>query len=227
MNQFPDILALAAFTPAHWLVLSSAVVSAGYTILWLPQNEGRVRSIAKITPMILLILVALIAPLPILVIAALAACTAGDWFLSLEGEQAFHTGLGAFLAGHLFYIVHFAGFVDPAMIWTRDAGLLVLILAGLVAMVLLRLWPFLKEMKIPVAVYAVIIALMAFTARLADPGPPILTGIALFMLSDILLAQDKFTPLTNSPARRAMPWLVWIFYSAGQTLIVLGLLATL
>jgi len=226
MNLFPPDLPITASGPALLLVLISAVVSAGYAIFWLPRPESRIRSIAKIAPMVLLILAAMLAPLPVLVIAALGACTVGDWYLSMEGEKAFHTGLGAFLAGHLLYIVYFAGFVDPAMMLTRDAALLALILAGLVAMVLLRLWPFLMEMKVPVAVYALIMAIMAFSARLAAPGTLVLAGIALFMLSDILLAQDKFTPLTNTPARRALPWLVWIFYSAGQTLIVLGIMAT-
>ena len=219
-------LSLSAFSLPLLLVLLSALVSAAYTLAWLPRPESMIRSLAKIAPMVLLILAALIAPLPVLVIAALGACTAGDWFLSLEGEKNFHAGLGAFLAGHLFYIVHFAGGVDPATIPTRDAVLLAIILAALIAMVLLRLWPFLKEMKIPVTLYAIVISLMAFAARLSNPPGLVLAGIALFMLSDIILAQDKFTPLTNSLARKAMPWLVWIFYSAGQTLIVLGLLTS-
>lgn len=219
-------LSLSAFTLPLWLVLASALVSAAYTLIWLPAPESPIRSFAKIAPMILLILAALTAPLPVPVIAALGACAAGDWFLSLEGERNFHAGLGAFLAGHLFYIAYFAMGIDPNLVVWREAALLAFVLLALVAMVLLRLWPFLNEMKIPVSVYALVISLMAFAGKLSNPGTLVLAGIALFMISDIILAQDKFTPLTNSPVRRAMPWLVWILYSAGQTLIVLGLMQT-
>lgn len=215
--------------PTHITGLLAAGIIAAivYVALWHARPEGMLRSVAKIIPMIALILIALFTPLPIIIIAALGACTVGDWFLSLEGERNFQIGLGAFLAGHLFYIGYFLPLVDIAAITSTDGLMLAAILVALVAMVLLRLWPFLYELKLPVAIYAAAIALMAYTARLAMPGFWVITGIALFMLSDILLAQDKFTPLTNSPARRAMPFLVMTLYYASQMLIVLGLLTTL
>ena len=206
------------------LIAFSCVLAIVYVAAYHHRETGLIRSLSKIAPMIMLIIVSLMAPLPLTIIAALAACTAGDWFLSLEGEGNFQAGLGAFLAGHLFYIAYFTGHIDPASVITRDAGLLAIILLALVAMVLLRLWQFLKEMKIPVAVYALVISLMAFTAKLSNPDSLVLAGIALFMISDITLANDKFTPLTNTPARKAMPFLVMITYYAGQILIVYGLL---
>lgn len=214
----------SSFTFLHGQLLIAAGAAIIYGIVWLPQGESVTRALMKVVPMALLIIVALFGGLPPLITAGLGACAVGDWFLAYEDEKSFHTGLGAFLAGHLFFIGHFlttSGFNIPL---TGDTAMLAFLLAALVGMVLLRLWPFLDHMKLPVTAYALIIAIMAFTAKLAMPGTIVLAGISLFMLSDILLAQDKFTPLTNSPVRRAMPWLVWAFYFGGQTLIVYGLL---
>ncbi len=209
---------------ADLLLVLAALSATIYAVLWLPREASLQRAAAKIVPMVLLIAAALIGSLPILILAALGACAVGDWFLAFEDEKNFHTGLGAFLAGHLFFIAYFVTSDGFVFLPNSDTALLALILAALIIMVLMRLWPHLGPMKAPVIAYAVTIAVMAFTARLASPGTIILAGIALFMLSDILLAQDKFTPLANSLGRRITPWLVWIFYITGQTLIVLGFL---
>jgi len=214
----------SSFTYLHGQLLIALGAAAIYALIWLPQGESVTRAVMKVVPMGLLIVVALFGGLPPMIIAAFGACAVGDWFLAFEDEKNFHTGLGAFLAGHLFFIGYFltaGGFAIPA---TGDTAMLALILTALVGMVLLRLWPFLGRMKLPVALYALVIAVMAFTAKLAMPGTLVLAGVSLFMLSDILLAQDKFTPLTNSPVRRALPWLIWAFYFSGQALIVYGLL---
>lgn len=205
------------------LILVASAVALFYGVFLLRGPSTRVRSIAKALPVVILAMAAFLAGLPLIIVLALMACAAGDWFLSLEGEENFLSGLKAFLGGHLFYIAHFASQVPASRYLTLDMALLGLILIALAASVVARIWPYLGEMKGPVAVYALVIGTMAFTAKAAMPGQIVLAGIALFLVSDIILAQDKFTPLTNTLLRRAMPWLIWIFYFTGQALIVFGL----
>ena len=211
--------------PEIMLIGAAAALALGYGLFLLNHPPSLIRSVAKTVPVLLLALAGLIAGLPVMVVLALIACAAGDWLLSLEGESHFLGGLGAFLAGHLLYIGHFASLAEPERFFASDMGFLAFILAALVLSVLTRLWPYLGGLRLPVIVYAVVIASMAFAARAADPGQLVLAGIAAFMVSDIILAQDKFTPLSNSPLRKAMPWLVWLLYFSGQAMIVLGLMA--
>lgn len=211
-------------TPANLLVFAAAVIALIYGVFILHQPENLFRSIMKTVPVALLAIAALLAGLPLVVVLALAACAAGDWFLSLEGETNFLLGLSAFLLGHLLYTTHFLSLISLDQLFTTDMALLGLILLALIASVLFRLWPHLDGLKIPVAIYAFAIAAMAFAAKAAGPGQIVLAGIALFMVSDIILAQERFTPLTNTMLRRSIPYLVWFLYFAGQALIVYGMI---
>lgn len=210
--------------PANLLVFAASVIALIYGVFVIQRPENLFRSVMKTLPVVLLAAAALTAGLPLVIVLALVACAAGDWFLSLEGETGFLLGLGAFLLGHLFYTSHFLSLISLDQLFTTDMGLLALILLALIASVLLRLWPYLNDLKIPVVIYAVAIAAMAFAAKAANPGQIVLAGIALFMVSDIILAQERFTPLANSMLRRAMPYLVWFLYFAGQALIVYGMI---
>ena len=210
-------------TPANLLVFAASVIAMIYGVFIMQRSENLFRSTAKTAPVVLLAVAALVAGLPLVIVLALVACAAGDWFLSLEGETNFLLGLSAFLIGHLLYTTHFLSLISTDQLFTTDMGLLGLILLALIASVLLRLWPYLNGLKIPVVIYAVAIAAMAFTAKAANPGQIVLAGIALFMISDIILAQERFTPLTNTLLRRLSPYLVWFLYFAGQALIVYGM----
>ena len=136
---------------------------------------------------------------------------------------------------HSFSLYRISPTVPP---WDRLARSVIAIgLAGLVTLTTARLF---DPAVLPVAawqtvaggagllalqvIYAFAIATMAFTAKAANPGQIVLAGIALFMVSDIILAQERFTPLANSMLRRAMPYLVWFLYFAGQALIVYGMI---
>lgn len=212
--------------PEMSVLISLAAVAVAVAYLpFIPRDPSTLRSVLKTLPVLLLALAALSGGLPPLVLAALAACAAGDYFLSLEGENNFLSGLGAFLAGHLFYIAWFAGNIDVAEALNQTVVMTALILAALSASVLARLWPFLDSMKAPVTLYAVTIGLMALFAKAAQPPFPVLAGVGLFVVSDIILALDRFTPLYANTIRRAMPFAVWILYFSAQFLIVFGMLS--
>jgi uncharacterized membrane protein YhhN len=121
---------------------------------------------------------------------ALALCGAGDVALLGTGRAAFTTGLGLFLGGHLGWI---------AALRSRDgvAGLLrqhpLLATPYLAAWLGLNgfLWRRTGDARMPVVVYSAVLSAMALVA-LDSGAPATASGGALFMVSDSLLALDRF-----------------------------------
>jgi uncharacterized membrane protein YhhN len=159
------------------------------------------------------------APLPSLryrglIAAGLLCSLVGDFLLVLPGDL-FLAGLLAFLAAHVCYLTAFrAESSGPA-----PTGLLLLLLlvgGGL----LLLIWPALGNMRVPVTGYVAVILAMWWAAlgRWRMTGAPgsarAAAGATLFVLSDSLLAIDRFRwalPLA--------PLLILGAYYAAQLLI--------
>ena len=154
---------------------------------------------------------------------AVAASLAGDVFLMLPADT-FLPGLASFLLAHLCYLVLFHHGVP----WFGARAPLVAVLAvaaGMYAFLLQGGLP--PALRLPVAVYVLVIALMAaqalgrhraLRARVRGTGAVAL-GALLFMASDALLATDRFV--------HPLPWApVWVLasYFAAQALIVGGML---
>lgn len=148
-------------------------------------------------------------------LAALALCLAGDVFLMFPGY--FIPGLVSFLAAHLCYLALFRQGVG----WFPSGRALAGTLAAAVLMYAI-LFPHLGPvLKVAVAAYAVVIALMAAQAigratvvrDLAAAG--VAAGSVLFMLSDALLAINRFA----QPLPMAQFWVLATYYAA-QVLIV-------
>lgn len=152
-------------------------------------------------------------------LAALVCSLVGDVCLMLNGF--FIPGLVAFLCAHLCYIRLFC--LDAPWLPRRTP----LLVCGLLAVgVYSYLWHHLPaELRLPVAAYVLVIALMAAQAigrasLLRTTGSRcVAAGAALFMLSDTLLAIDRFAqPLAWSALG------VLSTYYAAQWLIVHGML---
>ncbi|MCC2633338.1 MAG: hypothetical protein K0S48_1224 [Ramlibacter sp.] len=148
-------------------------------------------------------------------LAALALCLAGDVLLMLEG--LFIPGLVSFLAAHLCYLALF----KQGQRWFPSGRALAATLAAAVAMVAF-LFPHLGPvLKVAVAAYAVVIALMAAQAIgravvLRDAASvAVAAGSVVFMLSDTLLAINRFA----QPLPMAQFWVLATYYAA-QVLIV-------
>jgi len=165
-----------------------------------------------------------------LVMAGLIISWLGDvvLLLSTRSELFFSAGLGAFLIAHLFYIAAYLRTVRQApgeAFLRRQPGWLLpflLLFAGLYGL----LYPGLGSMRVPVFVYTAVILLMAiFALNRKDRVPetsftPCFLGALLFILSDSLLAFDKF--LLPVPYAGA---LVMSTYVAAQYLIIEGFAA--
>ncbi|HYF32649.1 MAG TPA: lysoplasmalogenase [Chitinophagaceae bacterium] len=155
---------------------------------------------------------------------ALLFSLAGDIALLFENRDAlfFMLGLGCFLIAHLFYIIAFMrvrGGAKPQ--WPWIAGTLLYV--GILLYVLL---PYLGALMIPVIVYAGVLGTMllaavhAFPRPYAKPGIICLAGALLFVLSDSILAINKFY--------MGFPWAglaIMLTYALAQYMLVRGMAA--
>lgn len=158
----------------------------------------------------------------LLLAAALAGSLAGDVFLMFQGF--FIPGLVSFLVAHLFYVALF----KSGQAWFPHRGALAATLGIGVAMYAF-LWAggLPPALRAPVAAYVLVIALMAAQAIgratvLRDaPSLLVAVGAGFFMLSDSLLATNRFV----MPLPMAQVWVLATYYAA-QALIVIGWLAS-
>ncbi|MBL5976911.1 sterol desaturase family protein [Comamonas sp. NyZ500] len=158
-----------------------------------------------------------------LLLAAIVFSMAGDVFLMLDGQLQtglFIPGLVSFLLAHVCYVALFK-FDMP---WFADRRALLLV-AAIGAAMYVFLWThgLPAALRLPVAAYVGVIALMAAQAwgryQLLQSRPALLTalGASFFMLSDSILAINRFV--------QPLPWSsvsVLGSYYAAQALIVWG-----
>ncbi|MBL7978618.1 MAG: lysoplasmalogenase [Bacteroidetes Order II. Incertae sedis bacterium] len=150
----------------------------------------------------------------------------GDIALMLtdKGEIWFLMGLGCFLIGHLFYIAVFLQTPKPPD-YLRRHPVSAWPIVALAVVLLVLLVPKSGALWLPITVYALVIMAMALFAlnRKAQVAETsfllVLAGAVLFMLSDGLIAIDKF--VIDLPAAS---FLIMSTYIAAQYLITTGLI---
>lgn len=151
---------------------------------------------------------------------ALIAALFGDIFLMFPNETFFMLGLGAFLFMQVIYSFIFLSYRQAANSLQKTGAFLVLLFS---CIFLYAAWPFLAEMKLPVSLYTLCISTMVITALLGktdSAGYTFITlGAVLFMISDSLLAWNKFV----SPLSLADP-AIMLSYMGAQFLIVSGVI---
>jgi uncharacterized membrane protein YhhN len=179
-----------------------------------------VRSLSKPLLMPLLALWARALGAPRLLVAALLCGCGGDLLLDIGGP-AFLAGMACFAAGHVCYLrlfSHAGSFraPTPTAVRLRCAAY-----AAVWATLVILLWPGLDPaMRVPVALYSVLLAAMAAGAY--GVSATVALGGALFLLSDSLIATD----LADWPQLPAHDVWVMTTYLAAQTLLTSGLLRT-
>ena len=126
------------------------------------------------------------------ILVGLVFCLVGDVLLMLPSDR-FVAGLASFLVGHLAYIVAFTAGQGFSF---SMRSLLPLAIYGAAIYVLLA--PHLGKMRLPVLAYVVVILVMGWQAwerwnRVGGYADLLaLSGAILFMLSDSVLALDRF-----------------------------------
>lgn len=159
-------------------------------------------------------------------ILAMVLSFAGD--VLLMKEAYFIWGLVAFLTAHVFYIFayrqHRHEESENALLGLQRVRLAFpIILAGTGLVVVL--YPVLGELRLPVIIYASVLALMAITALFRHGRTStgsfwmVFGGAVLFMISDSILAVNKFL----EPVQHA-GFIIMSTYIVAQYLIVNGLL---
>ena len=132
------------------------------------------------------------------ILLALIFSLGGDIFLLFEskGPVFFLLGLSSFLLAHIFYIVFF----HFVRIRENIAGNILLLLVVVVYYTALMtiLSPYLESLKLPVRIYGVVISFMLLLALHTgfitnkSASPMMIIGAVLFIISDSLLALNKF-----------------------------------
>ncbi|CAN5371821.1 lysoplasmalogenase [soil metagenome] len=161
-------------------------------------------------------------------ILALLFCWLGDVLLMFESTAAlfFIFGLLSFLMGHLLYMISYRKLRDDdishELLWTQKVRFsipIVLIGTGLITV----LFPTLGILKIPVLIYSMVLVGMVMTALFRYGRTSLLSfwlvfaGAAFFMISDSLLAINKFyAPLPFGG------FMIMLTYIGAQYLIVQG-----
>jgi uncharacterized membrane protein YhhN len=150
-----------------------------------------------------------------LLIGSLLFCGLGDILLALSFQHQFVFGLSAFLVAHLLFGLYFFRFC----FWHKRKlpliiGVLVIMFAA--AMVIL---PDTEALFWPVAAYMLVIAGMAIMAMLAArDNPTLITGVLMFMVSDLLIGINRF--VTAVPLQQVA---IMLTYYAALYLMVKGI----
>jgi len=121
-------------------------------------------------------------------------------FLLFENRNAlfFIFGLVAFLTTHIFYIIYFLKIRSNAVSLLKKQPLLIALVLGYGVTLVYILFPHLGDLKIPVMVYAAVICTMLLCSlhvffKVNKPANGLyITGAVFFVLSDSLLALNKF-----------------------------------
>ncbi|MSQ02666.1 MAG: lysoplasmalogenase [Myxococcales bacterium] len=155
----------------------------------------------KVVPALLLALS--VAPVSGVAAAAFLACAAGDAFL-LEKTRFFLHGLGAFLVGHVLLI---------AALWQRGTGSAPEAVAVALTAVLLPAaaglgWRTKGVLRVAIPLYVTALGGMALAASTLSPLA--VTGAASFLISDGVLAFNRFV----RPLAIAEPVVMTTYYGA-------------
>lgn len=165
-------------------------------------------------------------------LSGLVFSTAGDillmWTAESNGEIFFILGLGAFLLAHIFYIGGLWAELKGKPGFLRQHPVWILPLIAYLFVLLYRIWPGIPPgLHGPVAAYGIVITSMALSViqlRTHVTRPVftlLLVGAILFVLSDSLLAMEKFGNIQLGHLS------VMLTYIAGQALLAVGVMRML
>ena len=195
---------------ASGLAFVALLAAAGYLVgLW--RDWPMLRLLAKPVPVLCLLARVLGQAddrYARLVATALGLSALGDVLLEFPG--LFAAGLGAFLCAHIAYIMAFL--TEKTRLHLARA----LPFLAWLGLAYAKMHPGLGDMRIPVAIYVLVIGTMMWRAAArvgdVDGAMPAAMGAVLFGLSDTLIGLDRF----HAPIPGAR-YPIGLLYWAGQT----------
>ena len=162
-------------------------------------------------------------PLRYYIAAALFFSWAGDIFLLMNGAAWFMAGLGSFLAAHILYIFFFLKVRYQQTVRQPWRGWIIFLIAAYTIALYAFLYPYAGKLQVPVGIYALTIGVMLVAAvqacskHLQKAGAYCTAGAVLFVLSDSLLALNKF--YHSFPAANV---LIMLTYGLAQFALIKG-----
>lgn len=211
----------------YWIIIFLAVLAANITGIQLPNEM--LEKISKPLLMPALVVYFLFQTKQMQsafkkwILLALFFSWAGDVLLMFQedGPNFFLFGLSAFLLAHIFYIIFFNGVRVKEKI--RIDFKLLLVVLTYYAVLISLLFNHLGSMQIPVMAYGIVISSMFLLSmhmmfiKNKEAGKGMMFGALLFVLSDSLLAINKFyQPFQLAGA------VVILTYGMAQLFIVYG-----
>ncbi len=207
-------------------LLFSAAFAMIYTFLT-NHPPSYARTVSKVMSTALLTVIAWMAGGPVLLLVALALSVVGDLFLALRGDNTFLVGLGGFLLAQVAYTFLFVPFLHtpPYPLGLTGTIVVALAVAAFMVAVTRALIPALgANMRLPIAVYIGAIFCMALAAVVFN-SLTIAAGACLFVVSDALIAIERFLMGPGSAHRSWTGPVIWVTYYLAQVLLLLGVLS--
>jgi len=210
------------FALIFWVIVGADVLGIATGISWLPFIAKPLLIPAL---MLLLVFTPTTAPRRHLLLTGLFFSWLGDVFLLFEYKNSlfFIFGLVCFLTTHVFYIIYFLKIRSSAVSLLKKQPVFIVLVIGYGLTLVWLLYSHLGDLKIPVMIYAAVICTMLLCSlgifnKVNKPANIwYLSGAALFVASDSLLAINKFyQPFTFAGV------LIMLTYCAAQYGIVNG-----
>lgn len=199
----------------HAAYLLFAVAAVADLLLSQIHPEGRYVTKPLLMPLLMAGYFLEIRPLNIFsrtILSALFFSWLGDVFLMFEQAMPvfFIVGLASFLTAHLLYIAYFSRIKASTVSFLRKRPVMLLAVVAYVLELMFVLWPHLGGMKVPVLIYGIVIGTMLCFALWQYGKIPsgaawlFITGALLFVVSDSLLAVNKF----KAPIQHGGLWIM-------------------
>lgn len=211
-------------TPNGLLIFS--VLAALLYLFTLKEPATVKRAVVKTMSIALLAAITFVTQGPTVLLVALVLASIGDYLLAFDGERTFQSGLSSFLLAQcaliVLFLIHYS---SVPMQWAEAPWRIVLALFFVghtihMARVLWKKLP--REMGVPIVVYGAIITVMAVSA-LTYGSLTVVAGVALFYLSDTLIAYERFLLDGEVNAHPVISPAIWVTYYVAQVLITLGI----
>lgn len=212
--MLPTVRPLPAFTPYIVVtVVHLMAIAAGP-----PELVAATKPLLMPALLVALVLALPVRRTPVMLWAGLALAFSwlGDVLLQNPGDLGFLIGMGAFGLAHLAYIALYLGPLPTRRVPWWGIILAVVWWGSMVAS--LALW--LGALLVPVAIYGLVLGAAAVCALATRPL--VAVGAVVFLLSDTLLAFDRFLPGFSV---LELDLEIMLAYCLGQGLIIAGAVA--
>lgn len=210
-------------------LLFALILLSHCLFIYLEMNELRVLTKLLLLPFLIIYLFALSTSKPnMLAVCGLLFSFAGDVLLTRSGEIFFLLGMAAFIGTHICNSIVFVKYQNEQEADGKIVIAAIAIVAILSAVVYKTLEQYLGNFKWPILIYMGIISIMAVLGTRMVNNPLVrsaafryfIPGVGLFVLSDAILALNKFRFHEG-----ALDIAVMLTYGAAQFCLVRGFAA--